>query len=112
MKNMLFLPALMLFSAGSHAQQTRDSLLSLSLTVAKLSCNNDMPTIKKRLLNRDGIDDVSFTPLKGDRSEFQIIYHSSVTNPPEIEKAIESTPGCEDPESRPYQVKHPKKKRP
>lgn len=110
MKNLLLLLAMCLGTAGTQAQ-TRDSIRTLHIIVGNLHCNNDMPTIKKQLLNREGIDEVSFTEIKGDRSEFRISYHSSVTRPEEIEAAIESTPGCDDPDSRPYKVKRPKKKR-
>lgn len=111
MKNLLFMLAGLLFTADTSAQ-TIDSIKVLVISVSNLHCNNDMPTIKRQLLNRDGIDEVSFTEIKGERSEFRVSYHSSVTTPKDIEAAIEDTPGCDDPASRPYKVKHPKKNRP
>ncbi|MGC4059268.1 MAG: heavy-metal-associated domain-containing protein [Chitinophagaceae bacterium] len=98
---------LCLFSIATKAQQT-DSLRTTTITVANLHCNNDMPTIKKQLLNQDGIDEVSFTEIHGDRSSFTISYHTAATSEQQIKSAIEATPGCDDPASRPYKVKQAK----
>jgi copper chaperone CopZ len=96
-----------LFSTDSKAQAA-DSVLQVTIKVANLHCNNDMPTIKKRLINQDGIDEVSFTDISGTISTFTISYHNSVTNPATIEKLIETTPGCDDPASTPYKIKRDK----
>ncbi|MES2704025.1 MAG: hypothetical protein V4649_15395 [Bacteroidota bacterium] len=90
--------------------QTTDSVKKLEIKVSNLHCNNDMPTIKKRLLNQDGIDEVTFTDIASECSLFTITYHSSVTGQPQIEKVIESTPGCDDKSSTPYKVKRKKVK--
>jgi copper chaperone CopZ len=85
--------------------QTVDSLKVATIKVKNLHCNNDMPTIKKRLHNQEGIEEVRFTPIEANVSTFTITYHSSATNQANIEKAIEATPGCDDPLARPYKVK-------
>ena len=85
--------------------QAADSLKTATIKVANLHCNNDMPTIKKQLLNQEGVEEISFTDIQGDKSVFTISYHTSATSEAQIEKAIESTPGCDDPDSRPYKVK-------
>lgn len=95
-------------AGSSQAQNAADSLLKITVKVGNLHCSNDMPTIKKRLLNQDGIEEVSFTEISGESSVFTISYHSSATGPVQIEKAIESTPGCDDPADTPYQVKKEK----
>lgn len=95
----------------TSAQSAADSVQKAVITVRNLHCNGDMPTIKKRLLNQDGIDEVSFTERDGDLSTFTILFHSSATNPAQIEKAIESTPGCDDQSETPYRVKRDKKKK-
>lgn len=67
-----------------------------------------MPTIKKQLQNQEGVEEVSFTEIRGDQSVFTISYHSTATTQEQVEQAIESTPGCDDKESRPYKVKKAK----
>lgn len=89
------------FSAGA---QTADSLITTTIIVRNLHCNNDMPTIKKQLQNEEGVEEISFTPIKGGQSVFTVSYHSSATNQQQIEQAIETTPGCDDKASAPYKV--------
>jgi copper chaperone CopZ len=104
-----------LFSSGASAQTTAtDSVKTVVIKVSNLHCDNDMPTIKKRLLNQEGIDDVAFTERADERSTFTVTYHSSATTPVAIEKAVETTPGCDDQSETPYRVEkdraHKKKK--
>lgn len=102
-----------IFSIQANAQQSsgQDSILTAVIRVGNLHCNGDMPTIKKNLLNQEGIDDVTFTERHSESSEFSVKYHSAATSVSAIEKAIESTPGCDAPTETPYKVLHPKKKK-
>ena len=95
--------ALLLLAPRAHAQA--DSIKTAVIKVTNLHCGNDMPTIKKRLLNTDGIDEVSFTGIERETSVFTIIYHTAATSRQQIEKDIEATPGCDDQKSTPYRVK-------
>ena len=83
---------------------------TIVIPVVNLHCNGDMPTIKARLLNQEGIMGVEFTDRKRDLSTFTVQYHSAATTAEAVEKAIESTPGCDAPEEMPYRVKKSKKK--
>ena len=89
----------------SDASGQADTAKTITLKVTNLHCNNDMPTIKKRLLNSEGIDEVSFTGISGETSTFTIVFHTSATSREQIEKAIETTPGCDDKGETPYRVK-------
>jgi hypothetical protein len=91
--------------AETLAQAQTDSVKTTIVKVGNLHCNGDMPAIKKRLLNQDGIDEVTFTEREGGMSTFTIRYHSVATDQPAIERAIETTPGCDDPSETPYRVK-------
>jgi copper chaperone CopZ len=93
------------FISFTTTAQTADSLVTTTIKVVNLHCNNDMPTIKKQLQNQEGVDEISFTEINGDKSVFTISYHTSAITQSQIEKVIESTPGCDDPYSRPYKVK-------
>ncbi|MBX2905841.1 MAG: hypothetical protein KF744_07380 [Taibaiella sp.] len=88
-----------------------DTAKTITVKVTNLHCNNDMPTIKKRLLNSEGIDEVSFTGISGQMSTFTIVYHTSATGRQEIEKTIEATPGCDNKEETPYRVKQDKNRK-
>jgi len=93
------------FFLPDTASAQTDSLKKAVITVSNLHCNNDMPTIKKQLLNQDGIEEVDFTSIAGTSSVFTISYHSSAISQEQIERSIESTPGCDDKSEMPYKVK-------
>lgn len=98
--------AAIFFSLNAQAQTKQtDSVQSVHIKVGNLTCNGDMPTIKKQLLNQEGIDEVSFTPRANGMSSFTILFHAGVTNKKAIEKVIETTPGCDDKSTTPYRVK-------
>ncbi|MBL7711438.1 MAG: hypothetical protein JNL13_03200 [Chitinophagaceae bacterium] len=109
MKNKIFPAALLLTSLLSFPAAAQDSLKTTTITVSNLQCNNDMPTIKRQLHNQQGIEEVSFTDIRGGQSVFTISYHSAATSQELVEQAIEATPGCDDQDSRPYKVKRVKK---
>ncbi len=99
------------FSSAKAQNATADpEIKTLVLPVVNLHCNGDMPTIKARLLNQEGVMEVAFTERRGDLSTFTIQYHSEATTAEAVEKAIESTPGCDAPDEMPYRVKKAKKK--
>ncbi|WP_126246153.1 heavy-metal-associated domain-containing protein [Chitinophaga rhizosphaerae] len=92
----------------ASAQSAPDSLKKATIVVHNLTCNGDMPTIKKQLLNQDGIDDVVFTNRANGQSTFTISFHTSVIDRKTIESVIEKTPGCDDKSVTPYKVKKEK----
>lgn len=111
MKKIFFIiAAFMSVTLTTAAQTIADSVKKVEIKVTNLHCNNDMPTIKKRLLNQEGIDEVQYTDISAESSLFSVTYHTSVTNQPQIEKAIESTPGCDNKDETPYRVKRKKSK--
>lgn len=99
-----------IFIAEKASAQT-DSVKTATIKVINLHCGNDMPTIKRRLLNQEGIDEVKYTELSGETSTFTITYHSSVTDQQKIERFVETTPGCDNKNETPYRVKKSKKDR-
>ena len=115
MKHIIFalvIGVALLCGNAAIGQSNTDSVKKITLKVTNLHCGNDMPSIKKRLLNQDGIDEVVFTEIAGETSVFTITYHSSVTGQEQIEKTVESTPGCDNKNETPYRVKKsgPRKK--
>lgn len=75
------------------------------VAVKNLACDGDMPTIKKQLLNQDGIEEVTFTKRNNGLSTFTIMFNGEVLTLDQIHKAIEATPGCDDKSTTPYRVK-------
>ena len=95
-----------LFSTATFGQEAKtNGAKTAVIKVSNLHCNNDMPTIKKQLLNQDGVEEVTFTAISNESSTFTVIYQSAATSQDQIEKTIESTPGCDDQSEKPYRVK-------
>ena len=108
MKNTFFITLLLsvfCFISQAKAQST-DTLKSMTLKIGNLTCDGDMPTIQKNLLNQDGIDEVMFTSRKKEASTFTVLFHSAATDADNIKLAVENTPGCDDPDEKPYRVQH------
>lgn len=105
---MVAIAAMLLYTTSKA--QSADTLKTAVIKVINLHCDGDMPTIKKRLLNQEGIDEVTFNERKGQLSVFTVKYHTAVTSEAQIEKQIESTPGCDDKNVTPYRVKKDRKK--
>lgn len=99
--------------AAAQAAPAPDSIKTSVIKVGNLHCDGDMPTIKKRLLNQDGIDEVTFTERSNETSVFTVVYHSAASSEALIRKAVESTPGCDDQSETPYRVikERPRKKK-
>lgn len=95
-----------LFLSQTSSAQAADTLKTVTIEVSNLHCDGDMPTIKKQLLNGEGIDDVTFTDRKKLASSFTITYHTAATSPEKVKAAIENTAGCDAPDEKPYRVKH------
>jgi len=88
----------------AFAQQP-DSLKTATIKVDGITCNGDMPVIKKKLVNGDGIEDVSFTEAKNGSVTFTVSYHSSAISEKEILMLIEAAPSCDNPTLYPYKTK-------
>jgi len=97
---------MMLFAFTTiKAQMTTDTLKTATIKVKGISCTMDLPIIKKKLVNQEGIDEVTYTEVKSEAVFFTVKYHTSVTNEKQIRSAIEAAPSCDAPNERPYKVK-------
>lgn len=93
--------------------QTTDTLKTATVKVSGITCSGDLPLIKKKLINKEGIDEVSFAEIKGETVIFTVNYHSSITSETKIQEYIEAAPSCDNPNEYPYKAKavHPKAKK-
>lgn len=88
-----------------YAQSQSDTLKTVLVKVSGISCNGDMPLIKKKLINQEGIEDVSYSEASNGKITFTILYHSIATTEEKIKQFIESAPSCDDPNTFPYKTK-------
>lgn len=99
----------LLFTAQAVSAQAKSATSKKTVfTVENLGCDSEMPVIRKRLLNSDGIESVTFTKRLAGTSDVTVHYMESVIKLEEIFKVIESTPGCDDKSTTPYRIKQKK----
>lgn len=94
------------FASGSvFGQSTNDTLKITTIKVSGISCNGDMPLIKKKLINQEGVDEVNYTEAKSGSVTFTIKYHTSIITEKKIREIIEASPSCDNPNVFPYKTK-------
>lgn len=102
---LLFLLTAYTLPAYSQLQQEQstDSLQVSFLKVKGITCSSDLKRISANVEMIKGV--TSCKAIKqGPKSVFEVRFHPQIANESMITAAIQSTPDCENPEKRPYQV--------
>lgn len=91
-------------SAETESISTTDSLKTTIVKVKGITCAMDLKTISGNVEKMQGVS--SFvTKRQGATSVFELTYLPTAVSENEIFETIENTPGCEDPNDRPYKIK-------
>ena len=85
--------------------QIIDTIKVATISVKGISCAMDLPIIKKKLINQEGVDEVTFSDVKNTQVLFTVSYHPSLITELQIKTAIEAAPSCDRPKETPYKVK-------
>ncbi len=113
---MKFLPSFLLFAlimafsaVNATAQTTsaeivQDKTETITVKVKGVGCMGDLKDIASSVKKLDGVSSCEEGKM-GATSTFIITYDPAKVTKKEIHVAIEGTPGCSNPESRPYKVK-------
>lgn len=72
--------------------------------VSGISRNSDLPLIKKKLVNEEGIDEVTYAEAKSGPDTFTVACHSPFITAQKIRERIEAAPGCDNPNVFPYKI--------
>lgn len=87
---------------GQHSATEVEQVV---LQVKGVGCNEDVKSIAANIAKLEGV--VKCTPLKrGSTTKFEVDYDPELTSLSRIYAAIEDTPGCKNPNKRPYKVKN------
>ena len=111
MKNVFaaFMTFTCLFFAQTLMAQTasasKDEVKVVSVKVSGVCCNGDLATIKKKLVNQEGIDEVTADNAKKEATNIKVKYHTALVSEAKIRSLIEKTEGCENDGELPYKVK-------
>ncbi len=91
-------------STENESIPTTDSLKTTIVKVKGITCAMDLKTISGNVEKMQGVS--SFvTKRQGATSVFELTYLPTAVSENEIFETIENTPGCEDPNDRPYKIK-------
>lgn len=101
-----------LFAFSGAAQATTQpkpvettSVQKIKLKVSGITCSGDCKDIEKSVSKINGVSAVKMVSKPSATSVFEISFNPAVITEKEIRTAVESTPGCENPNDRPYKVK-------
>jgi len=90
-------------SAASPSEQPTVKIIKLKIT--GLTCNGDMKDIQKQITELKGVEYCQPARKPSATTMFEVKFNPSLVSEKDIRNAAENTPGCSDPESRPYKVK-------
>ncbi len=86
-------------------QNTSQSKQTIKVKVSGITCAGDSKDIQKSVTKINGILDCKLLGKAAATSVFEITFNPALVTEKEIRKAVEDTPGCENPDDRPYKVK-------
>lgn len=107
MKTIISIIALLIALGTSNfaKAQANDTLKIATIKIKGISCTMDLPIIKKKLVNEDGIEDITYSEVKSEAVVFTVKYHTAIITEKQIKTVIENAPSCDNPEEKPYKVK-------
>jgi copper chaperone CopZ len=85
-----------------NAPQTKQTI---KVKVSGITCAGDSKDIQKSVEKVNGIIECKPVGKPSATSVFEITFNPAIVSEKEIRKAVEDTPGCENPDDRPYKVK-------
>ena len=101
------------FALSSAAQTSKDpskttengTVQKIKLKVSGVTCSGDCKDIEKVVTKLNGVSSVKMLGKPAATSVFEVSFNPAVVSEKEIRAAVESTPGCENPNDRPYKVR-------
>lgn len=77
---------------------------TITVKVKGVGCATDIQMIQAQVKKLNGVNACE-TVKTGATTSFEVIFNPDLVGKEGIVQAIEDTPGCENPEARPYKVK-------
>lgn len=102
-----------IFALSSAAQTSTEqskpvensAVQKIKLKVSGITCSGDCKDLEKVVSKMNGVTSAKMVSKPAATSVFEVSFNPSVVTEKEIRKAVEGTPGCENPNDRPYKVK-------
>jgi copper chaperone CopZ len=118
MKSRYFSALIIVFSfflAASASAQSTDTkpqtvsqaqkLQTIKLKVSGITCSGDCKDIQNSVAKLNGVVSAKMIGKPSAKTVFEVTFDPAVVTEKEIRSKVEDTPGCENPNDRPYKVK-------
>ena len=92
-------------SDPAKTETTKQNLQTVKLKVSGITCKGDIKDISGRVTNMTGVADCKHEGKLAATSAFLVSFDPAVISEKAIRSVVEDTPGCTDPNDRPYKVK-------
>ena len=102
------------FAASASAQTTKtdatiaaqtQKLQTIKLKVGGITCSGDCKDIQKVVSKMNGVTSCKQIGKPAATSVFEVSFDPGVITEKEIRSKVEDTPGCDNPNEKPYKVK-------
>ena len=93
-------------SKDTTHQPASQTLQTIKIKVTGITCSGDCKDIQKSVAKLTGVTATRQIGKPSATSAFEITFNPALVTEKEIQKSVEDTPGCDDPEKRPYKVKN------
>lgn len=101
-------------STSASAQTTKEeaktvaqtqTVQTIKLKVGGIDCSGDIKDIQKAVSKMNGVTSCKPVGKMSPTSVFEVSFNPAVVSEKEIRKLVEDTPGCDNPNEKPYKVK-------
>lgn len=100
----MMLPGIISAQTASNQLPKLESVKTIEVKVKGVGCADDIKSISASVEKLEGVSRCK-TIKKGATTKFEIYLLPSMVSEETIHAAIEDTPGCKNPNDRPYKVK-------
>ena len=101
-------------STSAYAQTTKSdvgavaqthNVETIKLKVGGITCSGDIKDIQGKVSKMNGVTSCKQVGKLSPTSVFEVSFNPEVVSEKEIRKVVEDTPGCDNPNEKPYKVK-------
>ena len=90
---------------NSQAVASTQKLQTIKLKVSGITCTGDCKDILKAINKMNGITSCKQIGKSSATSVFEVTFNPALVTEKEIRSKVEDTPGCDNPDEKPYKVK-------
>lgn len=94
---------------SAKAQDVNAKDTTITIKVKGITCPNDCSDISLHVKTKQGVRECKAIGEPSAVSKFEITFNTELISYTDVINTVEDTPGCENPNDRPYKVKGKKK---